>query len=157
MTAPKKRMRGVRSMLWLALLIVGGWGTLTTYQRATRNTQILGETTCPFTGVPQVTIAASVVPADTAPVRAHEAVHAEQCRTLGPWRYRYANLTSEGKLALEAPAYCAGAESRLRQGEDAKRVARRLRDDTVESMRGIVDSASVIIALLKTCGRLLGP
>lgn len=154
MPAPRKRLRGARSIIWFALLLAAGWATYVSYTRATRLTQVLGETVCPLTGPPQVTIASSVVPADTAPVRAHEAVHAEQCRQLGPWRYRYANLTAAGRLALEAPAYCAGAEARLRQGEDSSRVARRLRDDIVEAMRGVADSAAVVAALRNSCRRL---
>jgi hypothetical protein len=68
--------------------------------------EALAYTVCPFRGEPVVTLATRVAAEDSLPVRRHEEVHAEQCRRLGPWRYRVRNLTSGGRLLLEAPAYC---------------------------------------------------
>jgi len=102
-----------------------------------------------------VTVLPGVAPEDTFPVRMHEEAHAAQCDSLGPWRYRMKNLTSRGRLSLEAPGYCAGAAARLRQGQDSTRVRDRLRDDAIAAFHGRLDSAVVLEALRSACPALV--
>jgi hypothetical protein len=143
-----KRARGA---LWVALLVAVAWLALETWRRANRETLVLATTTCPFRGEPVITISSEVVPVDSAPVRAHEEVHAEQCRSLGPWRYRWENLSGSGKLGLEAPAYCAGASVRLRMGQDSARVRIRLIENAYEALGGLADSSAVLHSLQMAC------
>jgi hypothetical protein len=145
-----------RSLLGALTVAVVGLG-VTTWQRSSRETMVLATTTCPFQGAPVITISPDVVPVDSAPVSAHEEVHAAQCRELGPWRYRWENLFDNGKLALEAPAYCAGASVRMRAGQDSGRVRQRLIESTVEALSHVADSVTVVAALRGRCSELLGP
>ena len=113
--------------------------------------QALAYTECPFRGEPRVTVSSNVVPPDTLPVRMHEQTHADQCRTLGPWRYRWKNLTGSGRLSLESPAYCAGARARLAQGDDPSLVRERVIDDAEAAFKDIAQPASVRAALRASC------
>lgn len=149
-------MKRPHPLLWIALAIVVVWWGLATWQRANRATLVLATTTCPFSGEPVIVIAPEVVPVDSAPVRAHEEVHAAQCRSLGPWRYRWENLRGSGKLALEAPAYCAGASERLRSGQDSLRVRRRLIENAYEALGGLADSATIRRSLQAACPAIAG-
>ena len=128
----------MRSYLLLPLVAVIG---LTVY-RFTRpdRSERLAFTECPFGGQPRVTVSENVAPADSMAVRLHEEVHAAQCRELGPTRYRLRNLTEQGRLSLEAPAYCAGARGRLSQGMDSAIVRERLGDDIRSAFEGPTDS-----------------
>jgi hypothetical protein len=129
------------------LIAVAIWGGVSTWRRVTRATEILATTTCPFRGEPRVVMSPTVAADDSAFVRVHENVHAAQCRALGPIRYRWRNLFARGKLALEAPAYCAAAAARLRAGLDSARVISRLRDDATEALSNVADSVAVLSAL----------
>ncbi len=111
-------------------------------------------TECPFRGPARVTMSANVFPEDTMPVRMHEEVHAAQCRDLGPVRYRLRNLSTRGRLSLEAPAYCAGARGRLVQRTDSARVRERLKDDSEAAFSGLADSV-VADALRRACPELV--
>jgi hypothetical protein len=116
--------------------------------------QPLAETTCPFFGDARIEIASNVAAEDTLPVRRHEAVHAAQCRELGPFTYRMRNLTSAGKLALEAPAYCASASARISQGMDTSRARVRMLDD-IGAAFARTDAADVRAALRTHCPAIL--
>lgn len=151
-----RRLKSTRLALLLALLILTVWAAASSVQRAKRDTLVLATTECPFVGEARVTISPDVTPADVEPVRAHESIHAEQCGDLGPWKYRWTNLRSGGRLSLEAPAYCAGAAARVRAGADSLRVRRRLIDDATEALRGLADSATVVNALRAACPELTG-
>jgi len=69
-------------------------------------------------------------PGDRAAVRVHEAVHADQCRELGAVEYARTYLDAEGRLGLEAEAYCAEVAVLGLRGEDPVRVV----DRTVETL-----------------------
>lgn len=116
----------------------------------------LAYTECAFSGAPRVVVQPGIAAEDTFPVRMHENVHAAQCRSLGPWRYRWRNLTGRGRLTLEAPAYCAGALARLQQGQDSARVRERLLDDATASFAGLVDAAEVRAELKVSCRAIIG-
>jgi len=149
------RRRRARPALLVALLVAIGWSVPRILSfRATRATA-LAVTECPWWGPPRVTVRATVTPRDTFPVRRHEQVHAAQCDSLGPARYRITNLTSKGRLSLEAPAYCAGARARLQMGVTPMLVRERLRDDAVAAFHGDLDSTAVFAALGRWCGDLM--
>jgi hypothetical protein len=140
----------------MALAAAVVWGSITAWQRATRETMVLATTTCPFRGEPVITISTAVVSIDSAPVRAHEEVHAAQCRSLGPLKYRWTNLRGAGKLGLEAPAYCAAAAVRIQMGQDSGRVRLRLIENVLESLEGLADSATIRRSLQASCPAIAG-
>lgn len=113
--------------------------------------EALAWTECPWFGAPQVTVTSRVSAEDSAPVRRHEETHAAQCRALGALRYWMKNLSAAGRLALEAPAYCAGARARIAQGEDSARVRERLLDDALAAFAGLMDSTAVRTAIASSC------
>jgi hypothetical protein len=117
--------------------------------------EALGYTRCPFFGDARVTLMAGIVPEDTLPVREHEEIHAGQCRERGPFGYRFTNLTPQGKLGFEAPAYCAGARARLSQGGDSVIVRERLIDDVTAAFRGAAKPAAVLAALRSACPEIV--
>jgi hypothetical protein len=113
--------------------------------------EVLAFTECPFLGNPRITVNPGIAAPDTLPVRRHEEVHATQCRQLGPLRYRIRNLTSRGRLSLEAPGYCAGARARLEAGMEPRRVRERVMDDASAAFSGYLDTAVVRGSLATTC------
>ncbi len=62
-------------------------------------------------------------------VRAHEAVHATQCHRLGFMRRVARQLTTQGRLGLEAEAYCAQGQYEVSTGASAYPVYQRLVDE----------------------------
>lgn len=111
----------------------------------------LAYTACTIRG-PELVMEVSRIPAeDTLPVRMHEEVHVTQCRELGWMAMRWRNLTSDGRLTLEAPGYCAGARARLHRGDDRKVTRERLFDDANAMFAGTLDSARVNAALRAAC------
>jgi len=113
--------------------------------------EVLAFTECPFFGDPRITVNPGIAAQDTLPVRRHEEMHAAQCRELGPLRYRMRNLTTGGRLSLEAPGYCAGARARLEMGMEPRRVRERLMDDARAAFSGHLDTAAVRASLAATC------
>jgi hypothetical protein len=148
--------RRARPLLLGALALVAAWGALSVWQRSNRETLVLATTSCPFRGEPQIVIASVVVAADSEPVRAHEEVHAAQCRELGPWRYRWTNLRGAGKLGLEAPAYCAAASVRMRAGQDSANVRIRLIENAFEALGDLADSTTIRRSLQAACPGVAG-
>lgn len=148
-------MRAVARRLRVLIAIALALAAVLVYQVFIAAPEVRGDplafAECPFRGEPRVTVTSRVTPEDTFPVRAHEAVHAEQCRKIGPWRFRLRNLTGRGRLSVEAPAYCAGARARLKQGSDPIIVRERLLDDAQAAFRGLADSTAVRNALRRSC------
>lgn len=140
----------LRVLIAIAVLL-GGVLVYRTYGSTQRFGEALAYTECPVFGDARVTVSDRVAPEDTFPVRLHEEVHASQCRELGPWRYRLRNLTTRGKLALEAPGYCAGAHARLAMGQDSARVRERVMDDAAAAFAGLASETTVREALRRTC------
>jgi hypothetical protein len=56
-------------------------------------------------------------------VHIHEAVHAEQCRTMGPIRYLTTSRTAQGRLFFESAAFCAELRAQVKQGFDAEQLS----------------------------------
>jgi hypothetical protein len=149
------RGRILRLVLLALLLVALG---LALVLRAPRpRGQALAFTTCGFSGPTLVMAAAGIPPEDTLAVRAHEDVHIQQCRDLGWMRMRLKNLTGSGRLALEAPGYCAGARARLRRGDDYAITRERLFDDVNGMFAGAVDSSRVNAAVRRACPELARP
>lgn len=69
-------------------------------------------------------------PEERAAVRVHEAVHADQCRELGALEYARTYLDAEGRLGLEAEAFCAEVAVLGLRGDDPVRIV----DRTVETL-----------------------
>jgi hypothetical protein len=135
----------------VALVAIGAWGARVTWARANRAARSVAWTTCPFFGPPVVRMVADIPFYDTLVTRVHEEKHAEQCRELGPVKYRLRSLTSSGKLAVETPAFCAAAVARLTVDGDSQYVSDRLHTDMIEGMSDLLDSASIKAALLREC------
>jgi hypothetical protein len=111
----------------------------------------LASTWCTRNGPIFYTFNTRVPEEDRMPVRAHEEVHADQCRQLGWLRIRMKNLTTSGRLSLEAPGYCAGAQARLRRGDNFAITRERMFDDANAMFAGDADSARVNAALRASC------
>ena len=141
----------VRPLFVVALLGAAAWGTRVAWVRAHRAARNVAWTTCPFVGAPIITMLNDIAPWDTFATRVHEEKHAEQCRVLGPVKYRLRSLTSAGKLSVEAPAYCAAAAARLTVDPDSQYASDRLHTDMIEGMSDLVDSSAIKAALLKEC------
>jgi hypothetical protein len=139
----------VRILMATALVLVGA--LFVQRVRTKDSGETLAYTECPFRGDARITVTTGIAPEDTFPVRMHEQVHASQCRELGPVRYRLKNLTSTGRLSLEAPAYCAGARARLAQGIDTGALRERLDDDATAAFQGGPDADAVRAALRMSC------
>ena len=143
--------RRVRPAYLIALTVVLALGGRVAWLHSQRAARTIATTTCPFFGPPRVTIVADLQPWDTMPTRAHENVHAAQCRDLGPVRYRLRNLTTAGKLSMEAPAFCAAASARLRVDPDSEYASDRLHTDMIEGLSNVADSATIKRALMSAC------
>lgn len=140
----------VRVVVWLVVAVI--LAVVLVVTRATRPpADALAFTECSWNGPNVVTVVSRVAPEDTAPVRAHEETHARQCDDLGWLAYRVKNLTVGGRLALEAPGYCAGARVRIRRGDDPRITRERMFDDAVAMFAGQADSARVATALRAAC------
>jgi hypothetical protein len=138
-----------RRVLLLLLGVVASYGALVWRDRASRQARWVGITECGWTGHPRVIVRSGL--RDSAAVDAHERVHAEQCKTLGPFRYRWRNLSGSGKLALEVPAYCAGARARARTARDTAFVRSTMTADLLVALADVVDSTTILRAVTATC------
>ena len=147
--------RYAKPALLCLLVVVLGW--LVFLRASAPQVQPLAWTSCTLGGPVLMMDVARLAPEDTQPVRMHEDVHAEQCATLGWTRMRLRNLSAEGRLSLEAPAYCAGARARLRRGDDYAITRERLFDDANGTFAGTVDSARVNAALRNACPEITAP
>ena len=143
--------RRVRTGYLIALAAAAAVGGRAAWLHSHRAARTIATTTCPFFGPPRVAIVSDLQPGDTMPTRAHEDVHASQCRELGPMRYRLRNLTTAGKLSLEAPAFCAAAVARLRVDPDSEYASDRLHMDMIETLSDVADSVTIKRALMSAC------
>lgn len=150
----RARLR-VNPLLLVALAIAVGWYVPKMLLLRETRAEALAYTDCPWRSPARVTLTSRVIGDDSLPVLAHEHVHARQCAELGPLRYRLRNLTAKGRLSLEAPAYCASAQERVRLGYSPGRVRERLLDDAVAAFHGSLDEATVVSTIRALCGRLL--
>lgn len=151
----RARLR-VKPLFLVALAVAVGWYIPMMLKLSDTRAEALAFTECPWRGPARVTITARMTRPDSLPVVAHERVHASQCEALGPLRYRLRNLTDEGRLSLEAPAYCAGARERLRLGQSARYVRERLLDDATAAFSGVLEPDVVRERLRAACPEIAG-
>lgn len=138
--------------LYIACLVVALLlGARAAWLESHRAARTIASTTCPFFGPPVVEMVSDMQPFDTMPARAHEDVHAAQCRELGPIRYRLRNLTAAGRLRAEAPAFCAAAVARLRVDPDTAYANDRLHTDMIEGLSHVADSVAIKQSLMVAC------
>jgi hypothetical protein len=102
-----------------------------------------------------VTIRPGLRPIDSIAAVAHESVHVAECRELGPIRYRWRTIFASSNLALETPAYCAGARSRVHSNRDTVFIRATIVEDMMAAMADVVDSATVVKALSNECPAFL--
>lgn len=144
----------VKPVYLIALVAVAAWGARSAWVTAHRAARNVAWTTCPFVGAPVVKMVNDIPWYDTLVTRVHEEKHAEQCRQLGPVRYRLRSLTSAGKLSVETPAFCAAAVARLTVDPDSEYVSDRLHTDMIEGLSDIADSNTIKEALRSTCPQI---
>jgi hypothetical protein len=139
--------------LLLALLaITVVYGSVATWKRSHRpGGRWVGRTDCAWLGEPVMTIRPGLARSESIATVAHEAVHVEECRALGPVRYRWNTLFASSNLRLEAPAYCAAGRVRLRLGWSPALVRETIVDDMLAAMADGVDSVTIAAALRETC------
>ena len=139
--------------LLLALLaITVVYGSIATWKRLHRpGGRWVGRTDCAWFGEPVMTIRPGLARVESIATVAHEAVHVDECRSLGPVRYRWNTLSASSNLLLEAPAYCAAGRVRLRHGWSRALVRQTIVDDMLAAMADGVDSVTIAAALREAC------
>jgi hypothetical protein len=141
--------------LLAALAITLVYGGVAAWKRANRPPgRWVGITNCTWTTPPTITIRPGLRPIDSIATFAHESVHAAACKELGPLRYRWATLRAKSNLALEVPAYCAGARSRMRQNGDTMFVRITMPIDMMAAMGDDIDSATIARSIAESCPEL---
>jgi hypothetical protein len=139
----------------VALAIIGIFGVISTWKRAHRLPgRWVGRTHCSWRGAPRVEIIPGLARSESLAAVAHEAVHVDECKDLGPTRYRWNTLFASSNLGLEAPAYCASARVRLASGWSIPTTRSTVLDDMIAAMGDQLDSATLHRALTEKCPEL---
>jgi hypothetical protein len=140
---------------WLFLVLLAttiAYGAVATWKRSSRpGGRWVGRTDCAWFGEPVMTIRPGLARVESIATVAHEAVHVDECRTLGPVRYRWNTLSASSNLRLEAPAYCAAGRVRLRHGWSPALVRQTILYDMLAAMADGVDSVTIAAALHDAC------
>lgn len=139
----------------VALLIIGIFGVISTWQRAHRpGGRWVGRTHCSWFGEPRVEIRPGLARVESIATAAHESVHVAECRELGPVSYRWNTLFAARNLALEVPAYCVAARIRLANGWSTYTVKSTVLGDMQAAMGDQLDSVKIHRALGDGCPEL---
>ena len=134
------------------MVVFGGFAL---WQRANRpGGRWVGRTDCSWFGEPRVTIRPGLARVESIATVAHEQVHVAACRRLGPYRYRMSTLGAQSNLYLEAPAYCAAARVRLRNGWTINTVRMTVMTDMLAAMGDQLDSTTLHRAVAEVCPEL---
>lgn len=145
-------MKRTRPGFLVALAIIGIFGAVTVWKRAHRpGGRWVGRTHCSWIGEPRVTIRPGLALVESIATVAHENVHISECRRLGPFRYRLSTLGAQSNLYLEAPAYCAAARVRRRNGWSLATVRYTIMTDMLAAMGDQLDSATIQRAFTESC------
>jgi hypothetical protein len=135
-----------------ALVVTLAYGSVALWKRANRpGGRWVGQTHCSWIGQPRVTILPGLQRVESLATVSHESVHVTECRRLGPAAYRWNTLFAKSNLALEAPAYCAAARVRARNGWALNTIRESLVVDMLAAMGDEVDSASIARSLRSHC------
>jgi hypothetical protein len=144
--------RRTRPIFLVALALVILYAGVATWRRANRpGGRWVGQTHCAWIGEPRVTIRPGLARSESIATVAHESVHVAECRALGPVRYRWNTLFAASNLALEIPAYCAAARTRLSHGWSLATVRSTVFDDMRAAMADAVDSTTMHRAIAAGC------
>lgn len=92
---------------------------------------------------------------DSLAVLAHELVHVAECEELGPLRYRWRTMSAASNLALETPAYCAGARERARLNGDTAFLRMTTAQDMIAAMGDVIDSMTIVRSIAANCPEFL--
>jgi hypothetical protein len=141
-----------------ALAVTLLYGAVAAWRHAKRPPgRWVGITDCSWRGAPLVTIRGGLRPIDSVAAVAHESVHVAECRRLGPLQYRWQTLFPASNLALETPAYCAGARSRVGLDHDTAFIRATIIEDMTAAMADVVDSSTIIASVARECPVFLPP
>jgi hypothetical protein len=144
-----------RPALLIILAIVGLYAGVAGWRRAHRPAGFwIARTHCSWGGEPRVEFIAGLRAADSITAAAHESVHVAECKALGPARYRWNTAFAASNLALEAPAYCSSARSRLKSGWSLGTTRATTLEDMLAGMGDQLDSATLHRALTSHCPEL---
>lgn len=147
--------RRPRPILLALLAIALFYGLIATWRRIHRPAgRWVGYTDCAWLGAPRITVRGGLRPIDSLAVVAHESVHVAECEQLGPVRYRWRTMFAASNLALETPAYCAGARVRARLGDTAF-VRATILIDMLAAMSDATDSVAIARAVAASCPEFL--
>lgn len=139
-------------MLVGALAVTVVYTSVATWKRAHRpGGRWVGRTDCAWIGGPRVTILPGLQRVESLATVSHESVHVAECRRLGPIAYRWNTLFPKSNLALEAPAYCAAARVRAKNGWTVNTIRETIVGDMQAAMADGVDSTSLVRALRAQC------
>jgi hypothetical protein len=115
---------------------------------------VVGRTHCSWIGKPRIEVTSGLARTESIATVAHEMVHVAECDSLGPVRYRWNTVFTASNLALEAPAYCASARVRLKNGWLLQTARSTAVDDMRSAMADQLDSATIHRALAQACPEL---
>jgi hypothetical protein len=140
------------------LAIVAAYGAVATWRRINRpGGRWVGRTDCAWFGEPTVTIRPGLARVESIATVAHERVHVEECRDLGPARYRWNTLFAASNLALESPAYCAAGHVRIASGWSPALVRETILGDMMAAMSDVADSGAIRQSLARRCPEIANP
>ena len=149
--APRPR-RWPHPALLALLLIVAVYEAVATMRRMGRPAgRWVGYTECAWRGAPRIVIQPRLRTTDSIAVVAHESVHAAQCDSLGPVRYRWNTLFAKSNLGLETPAYCAGGRARVKLNGDTAFNRMTIPIDMIAAMGDGIDSIDIARAIDAQC------
>jgi hypothetical protein len=146
------RARWPHPILLVLLAVTVVYGSVATWRRLNRPPgRWVGYTNCAWRGKSRVVVRSGLRSIDSLAVAAHESVHAAECEELGPIRYRWRTLFASSNLALETPAYCAGARVRARLNGDTAFLRMTIPIDMIAAMGDVIDSATIVRSIAKSC------
>ena len=135
--------------------IVALFGGVSQWRRAHRpGGRVVGRTHCSWVGKPRIVLTPGLARTESIATVAHEQVHAAECDSLGPVRYRWNTMFAASNLALEAPAYCAAARVRLKSGWSINTVKTTVLGDMRAAMGDQLDSTSIHREMVRSCPEL---
>jgi hypothetical protein len=143
-------------LLVVLLVITLAYGGVATWRRANRPPgRWVGITDCAWRGAPRVTIRPGQRAKDYKAPVAHQNLHLAQCRQHCPQPNRWRTVMAASNLALETPAYCAGARSRVNQNHDTIFIRATIVDDMMAAMADVIDSVAIKRSIARECPEFL--
>ncbi len=148
-------LRRARPGFLVALTVIAVFGIVIEWRRAHRPPgRVVGRTHCSWIGKPRIELTPGLARTESIATLAHEQVHAAECDSLGPVRFRWNTIFAASNLALEAPAYCAAARVRLKSGWLLITTRSTVLGDMQAAMGDQLDSVTIHRALVQACPEL---